>query len=57
MIEAMAQVHMTEAEVARDLHDVLAKVQQGVESWSSKTIDRLRLSVRRCPKGGCSPSA
>jgi antitoxin (DNA-binding transcriptional repressor) of toxin-antitoxin stability system len=31
MIEAMAQVHMTEAEVARDLHDVLAKVQQGVE--------------------------
>jgi len=28
MIEAMAQVHMTEAEVARDLHDVLAKVQQ-----------------------------
>ena len=31
MIESMAQVHMTEAEVARDLHDVLAKVQQGVE--------------------------
>jgi antitoxin (DNA-binding transcriptional repressor) of toxin-antitoxin stability system len=31
MIEAMAQVHMTEAEVARDLHDVLARVQQGVE--------------------------
>jgi antitoxin (DNA-binding transcriptional repressor) of toxin-antitoxin stability system len=31
MIEAMAQVHMTEAEVARDLHDVLAKVQEGVE--------------------------
>jgi antitoxin (DNA-binding transcriptional repressor) of toxin-antitoxin stability system len=31
MIEAMAQVHMTEAEVARDLHGVLAKVQQGVE--------------------------
>lgn len=27
----MAQVHMTEAEVARDLHGVLAKVQQGVE--------------------------
>jgi hypothetical protein len=27
----MAQVHMTEAEVARDLHDVLAKVQQGLE--------------------------
>jgi len=31
MIESMAQVHMTEAEVARDLHEVLAKVQQGVE--------------------------
>ena len=31
MIEAMAQVHMTEAELARDLHDVLAKVQQGLE--------------------------
>jgi antitoxin (DNA-binding transcriptional repressor) of toxin-antitoxin stability system len=27
----MAQVHMTEAEVARDLHGVLDKVQQGVE--------------------------
>jgi antitoxin (DNA-binding transcriptional repressor) of toxin-antitoxin stability system len=27
----MAQVHMTEAEVARDLHEVIAKVQQGVE--------------------------
>jgi antitoxin (DNA-binding transcriptional repressor) of toxin-antitoxin stability system len=31
MIESMAQVYMTEAEVARDLHEVLAKVQQGVE--------------------------
>ncbi len=27
----MPQLHMTEAEVARDLHDVLNKVQQGVE--------------------------
>jgi antitoxin (DNA-binding transcriptional repressor) of toxin-antitoxin stability system len=27
----MGQVHMTEAELARDLHGVLAKVQQGVE--------------------------
>jgi antitoxin (DNA-binding transcriptional repressor) of toxin-antitoxin stability system len=27
----MAQVHMTEAEVARDLHEVIAKVQRGVE--------------------------
>ncbi len=31
MLESMAQVHMTEAEVARDLHGVLAKVQQGLE--------------------------
>ena len=28
---SMATVHMTESEVARDLHAVLAKVQQGVE--------------------------
>ncbi len=27
----MAIIHMSEAEVARDLHAVLAKVQQGVE--------------------------
>ncbi len=27
----MAQVHMTEAELARDLHGALLKVQQGVE--------------------------
>jgi antitoxin (DNA-binding transcriptional repressor) of toxin-antitoxin stability system len=27
----MATVHMSEAEVARDLHAVLAKVQQGLE--------------------------
>ena len=31
MIESMAQVHMSEAEVARDLNGVLAKVQQGLE--------------------------
>jgi len=31
MIEDMATVHMTESDVARDLHSVLAKVQQGVE--------------------------
>lgn len=30
-MEAMATVHMSEAEVARDLHAVLAKVQQGIE--------------------------
>jgi hypothetical protein len=31
MIEVVTQVHMTEEEVARDLHSVLDKVQQGVE--------------------------
>jgi len=31
MIKEMATVHMSEAEFARDLHAVLAKVQQGVE--------------------------
>ena len=30
-MEAMIIVHMSEAEVARDLHAVLAKVQHGVE--------------------------
>jgi len=30
-METMATVHMSEAEVARDLHAVLAQVQQGVE--------------------------
>ena len=31
LMGAMATVHMSEAEVARDLHAVLARVQQGVE--------------------------
>ena len=31
MIKDMATVHMTESEVARDLHAVLDKVQQGIE--------------------------
>lgn len=30
-MKAMTTVHMSEAEVARDLHEVLAKVKQGVE--------------------------
>ncbi len=30
-MKVVATVHMSEAEVARDLHAVLAKVQQGVE--------------------------
>ena len=31
IMEDMAQVHMTEAELARDLHAVLEKVRQGAE--------------------------
>ena len=31
MIEAMATVRITEAELARDIHAVLAQVQEGVE--------------------------
>ena len=31
MIEDMAQVHISEAELARDLHAVLDKVRQGAE--------------------------
>jgi hypothetical protein len=31
MVESMAQVRMTEAELARDLHGALLKVQQGAE--------------------------
>ncbi len=31
IIEEMAQVQMTEAELARDLHEVLARVRQGEE--------------------------
>ena len=31
IMKTMATVHMSEAEVARDLHSVLAKVRQGIE--------------------------
>lgn len=31
MVNSMATIHMSEAELTRDLHSVLAKVQQGVE--------------------------
>jgi antitoxin (DNA-binding transcriptional repressor) of toxin-antitoxin stability system len=31
MIEVMAQVHMTEAEAARDFHAVMARVREGAE--------------------------
>lgn len=46
-IEAMATIHMSEAEVARDLSAVLAKVQQGVEVVIEK--DRRPLAVIKRP--------
>ena len=51
MIEGMATVHMTETDVARDLHAVLAKVQQGVEVVVEQ--DRRPVAVIRpaLPKG------
>ena len=49
MIEDMAQVHMTEAEVARDLHGVLEKVQQGVEVVVEQ--DHRPIAVIKTPQG------
>lgn len=46
---AMATVHMSEAEVARDLHSVLAKVQQGVEVIIEQ--DHRPVAVIRSPLG------
>jgi antitoxin (DNA-binding transcriptional repressor) of toxin-antitoxin stability system len=45
MIEGMAQLHMTEAELARDLHAVLEKVRQGVEVVVE--LDRQPVAVLR----------
>jgi antitoxin (DNA-binding transcriptional repressor) of toxin-antitoxin stability system len=52
----MAQVHMTEAEVARDFHEVIAKVQQGVEVVVEQ--DHRPVAVIRSPqpKGRLSPN-
>ena len=49
MIEDMAQVHMTEAEVARDLHGVIEKVQQGVEVVVEQ--DHRPIAVIKTPQG------
>ena len=49
MIENMAQVHMTEAEVARDLHAVLEKVRQGVEVVIEQ--DHRPVAVLKTPPG------
>jgi len=45
----MATVHMSEAEVARDLHEVLAKVQAGVEVIVEQ--DHRPVAIIRTPQG------
>lgn len=45
----MATVHITEAELARDLHSVLAKVQEGVEVIIEQ--DDRPVAVLRSPQG------
>jgi hypothetical protein len=47
MIEAMATVRITEAELARDIHAVLAKVQEGIEVIVEQ--DRRPVAVIRTP--------
>lgn len=47
MIEGMAILYMSEAEVARNLHAVLAKVQQGIEIVIEQ--DHLPVAVLKTP--------
>ena len=49
MIEVMATVHITEAELARDIHAVLAKVQEGVEVIVEQ--DHRPVAVIKAPQG------
>ena len=51
MIESMATVHMTESEVARDLHAVLAKVQQGLEVVVEQDHQPVAVIRPALPKG------
>ena len=48
-MKSMATIHMGEAELARDLHAALAKVQQGVEIVIEH--DRRPVAVIRAPLG------
>ena len=48
MTKAMATVRITEAELARDIHAVLAKVQEGVEVIVEQ--DRRPVAVIKTPK-------
>jgi antitoxin (DNA-binding transcriptional repressor) of toxin-antitoxin stability system len=49
MMENMAQVHMTEAELARDLHAVLEQVRQGAEVVIEQ--DQRPVAVIKTPQG------
>jgi antitoxin (DNA-binding transcriptional repressor) of toxin-antitoxin stability system len=49
MIEEMATVRITEAELARDIHAVLAKVQEGVEVIAEQ--DHRPVAVIKTPQG------
>src|ERR1700752_647571 len=49
MIEIMATVRITEAELARDIHAVLAKVQEGVEVIVEQ--DHRPVAVIKTPRG------
>jgi antitoxin (DNA-binding transcriptional repressor) of toxin-antitoxin stability system len=49
MIEVVSQVHMTEAELARDLHAVLERVREGAEVVIER--DQRPVAVIRKPAG------
>ena len=49
MIEGMAQVHMTEAELARDVHAALEKVRSGAEVVIEE--DHRAVAVIKMPQG------
>jgi antitoxin (DNA-binding transcriptional repressor) of toxin-antitoxin stability system len=51
MIEVMATVRITEAELARDVHTVLEKVQQGVEVIVEQDHRALAVIRPALPKG------
>jgi hypothetical protein len=48
MIEAMATVRITEAELARDVHTVLAKVREGIEVIVEQ--DHLPVAIIKTPQ-------
>jgi len=50
-MEAMATVHMSESDLARDLHNVLVRVQQGVEVVVEQN-DRPVAVIRPAPAKG-----